>query len=207
MHAMQVDIGSAELVLRNVAMGDSLTIAEIRGSADAVVLQSGQPGRLIAPNSRITMTMTEVALNRIIAGLPIEKVSDLEIATLSGFLRITGRIQMALGIRLPFELDGGLETPGGNRVLLQLRSARVIGAGAPTFLMPTIQDKVNQSLGAATDASLAPFPLRYEKVTVEPGRVVIYGIGSLNQAVRFTPPKSPAEAAITGPKEQPCATP
>lgn len=204
---MQVDIGSAELVLKDVCFGPNLTIAEIRTVSEGVVLTSGQPGRLSAPGTRISMTVTEAAMNRLISGLVIDRVSDLEVATLSGSLRISGRLQMALGIRLPFELDGALETPGGDRVQLRLRSARVVGAGAPAFLMPTIQERVNTALGAATDVAQASFSLRYTDVRVEPGRVLLHGTGQIDRPVKFIPPGRGEERMLNDAKEPACATP
>ncbi len=136
-----------------------------------------------------TFVVTEASLNRLLAENPPEGTRDLSLATLSGRVRIEGKIVWNR-IPVPFVLTGVPEVEGGARLRLNVQQVHILGPFAlPAWISQGIGSRINDSLAEKFDSAKLPIPVRLTGLTVEPGRILL----SASAAIDIVPALRDAE--------------
>jgi hypothetical protein len=173
-HPMKITIRSAQLNAQEIDVSGLLQIHEVRLTGASISLSPDPGGRLVIGEATGTVTVTEAALNRVLADATIDKVRGLDLKTYSGRIGISGRHEVLGPVSLPFNLSAVPEIEGGVRLRLSPKEISVAGGvGVPAFLVQAIGTKINEQLAKRFDASKLPIPLRLTGVTVEPGRLIL----------------------------------
>lgn len=193
---MRITIRDAQAVAHEIQIGDIVTLQELRLDAAAIELTAEPGGAVRAADANATLVVTEANLNRLLARQAPAGVRDLEIATLSGRVRITGR-WIAKGIPVPFTLMAVPEIEGGARLRLHVQQVHVLGPVAlPGVVAQGIGNMLNDNLARAFDATRLPIPLRLTGLQVEPGRVLVSATAPVE--VRLGQREPPLQPESTG---------
>ena len=157
---------------------------------------TGQPGQIRIEEATATLTVTEKSLNALLQANPPEGTRDLSLATLTGRVRIEGKV-LWNRIPVPFSLMASPEVEGGARLRLNVQQVQVLGPIAlPGFVAQGIGNRINDTLAEKFDVTRFPVPLRLTGLTVEPGRILLSAtasieiatIGSASEAIEKSTP-------------------
>jgi hypothetical protein len=146
---------------------------EIKVVTPELSMRLQPPFGMVAHDVEVSFVITESIINKGIASHPTPGVRDLEIACLSGQLRISGKKEMLLGVGIPFTFTAVPEIEAGARIRLNPRGMTAFGAQAPAAAFQIVADKINEQLVRAFDISRLPVTGRLAEIRVEPGRVSI----------------------------------
>jgi hypothetical protein len=176
---VEITIQTARLNAQDIQIGDLLTLQELRLTAKGISLRTEPGGTGHIAEIDGTVVLTEVAINKMLSGRAEEGLRDIEVETLTGRLRISGRREVALGLAVPFTLTAVPVIEGGTHLRLDASQISVIAGALPGFVTQAIGEKINARLKKAFDTSHLPLPLRLTSVDVEPGRVLLSATASL----------------------------
>jgi hypothetical protein len=174
---MDIVIRAAQLAAQEVAFGGIISLQEVRIAASGLTARDVPAGPILISEMNATLVISEVALNRFLAGR-VEGVRDLEVAMLTGRVRVSGRVVVG-PIAIPFALTAVPEIEGGARLRLDPRQMGLVGAPLPGFSAQVIGDRINGNLAEAFDATRLPFAIRLTGLTVETGRIVLTATASV----------------------------
>jgi len=176
---MNVTIRAAQLNAQEIEVGDVITLQEVRLTGTGVLFRSSEAGAAIHIESvQATMILTESSLNRFLAGRNEEPLQDLQVAMLTGKVRISGRYKLGF-VPLPFSLTAVPEIEGGARLRLDPRQMSFV-VPLPGVAAQVLGERINTRLARSFDTTKLPLPgLRLTGLTVEPGRVLLSATASL----------------------------
>ncbi len=171
---------SIDVCLRSIRIGDVIEIAELRVSAQDVTAPIAKDqGAVNSRDVSVSLTVSEIALNRALQARPTDAVRDMEIALMAGKVRVTGRIGKVRALSLPFAVVAELQT-NGSCLLVDPSRVNLLGAPLPGFTLNTLGDRINSQLARVFDTSRWPVQVRLTRVAVEPGRLVVEANSSLS---------------------------
>jgi hypothetical protein len=176
---MEVRIDTAQFHAQRIQWGDILTFQELSMTGTGIRLMVAQNGMLHIAEAHATLVLTEAEANRFLTTHPLEPVRDLQVAMLSGLIRFTGRYGLPLGIAVPFRLTARPEIENGCRIRLEPCEFRLIGAHVPGIGVQAIGQKINMLLATHFDTSRLPLNVRLTGITVEPGRLLLSGMATI----------------------------
>jgi hypothetical protein len=170
---MEITIRAAQLNAQEIQLDDQITLQEIKLSGTDIRLTSGPRGPMRIADLNGSVIVTEASLNLLLKRKPPEGTRDLEVATLTGRIRITGK-HMFGPIPVPFALIGVPEIEGGARIRLNVQSVNVLGpVPLPSVAVQGIGGAINKSFSEGFDATKLPIPIRLTGLVVEPGRLTL----------------------------------
>jgi hypothetical protein len=170
---MKLSVGSVQLTALDILAGGIVSVQELRVSGKGISLSLKSGGPITIQELEATLVVTEASINKVLARNAVDGVRDLEIATLKGKLRISGKYDLFGPVALPFTLTAVPEIVGGTKLRLNALSLEVIGLfNVPNGVKKGIENKINEALSEKFDASKFPVPFRLTNVSVEPGRVL-----------------------------------
>ena len=170
---MEITIRAAQLNAQEIKVDDQITLQEVRLSGADIRLTTGPRGPVRIAELNGTLIVTEASLNRVLKRKPPEATRDLELATLTGRIRVTGK-RMVGFVPVPFTLVCAPEIEGGARIRLNVQSVNVLGPmPVPGPFVQGIGDQINKSLAEAFDTTKLPIPVRLTGLVVEPGRLTL----------------------------------
>lgn len=177
---MEVTIDTVQFNAQRMQFGDVIAFQELRVTGTGIRVCTGPEGILRIAEANATLVLTEADANRFLSAHTVEPVRDLQIAMLSGLIRIHGRYGLPLGISVPFSLTAIPEIEGGCRIRLDPRDFRLVGANLPGIGVQVIGQKINMLLAEHFDTTRLPLNVRLTGVSVEPGRVLLSGIAVID---------------------------
>ena len=165
-------------------LGDVISLQEVKLSAVNINIRPAGGLSVHVQDANATLIVTEANLNKLLATNPPDGTRDLEIATLSGRLRISGKIVWNR-IPVPFVLTGAPEIEGGARLRINVHQIQVLGPiSLPSVITQGIGTKINDSLSDKLDISKLPWKIRLTSLVVEPGRILL----SANTSIEISTP-------------------
>ncbi len=170
---VELSARSLRLDAHDVDLGGVITLDELKLAAGSLSIAPGPGGALRIADLTGTLIVTESALNRFLRGRDEGPLRDLQIAMLTGKVRIAGRY-VRLGIPVPFSFTAVPEIEGGARLRLDPRQMSVAGAPMPNFMPHLIAERINPRLAEALDVTRLPLPVRLTGLTVETGRILLH---------------------------------
>jgi hypothetical protein len=176
---MKITVRQLEATALDVELADLMTLQEVRLSASGLTFEALPGGQLAVAQADATIVVTEAMVNRLLARYPPEGGRDIEIATLAGRVRISGKWRVN-GLPVPFDLTGAPEIEGGARLRINVQQVRALGALVlPGFVVQGIGNKLNDAFARAFDVTRLALPVRLTKVKVEPGRILLSGTAAV----------------------------
>jgi hypothetical protein len=170
---MKLTIGAAEFHAFDIHAADVVAVQELRIAGKGLSLSMERGGPITIRELEATLIVTEASINKVLARNSVDGVRDLEVATLKGKLRISGKYDLLGPVAIPFTLTAIPEVVGGTRIRLNALDLEVIGLfSVPGSVKKSIETKINETLSDKFDASKLPVPFRLTNVSVEPGRVL-----------------------------------
>jgi hypothetical protein len=170
---LDVDIRTANLSAQDVQLGDVISLQEVKLSAVNINIRPAAGLSIHVQDANATLVVTEANLNKLLASNPPDGTRDLEIATLSGRLRISGK-NVWNRIPIPFVLTGAPEIDGGARLRINVHQIQILGPiSLPSLITQGIGTRLNDSLAEKFDISKLPWKIRLTGLTVEPGRILL----------------------------------
>ena len=187
---------TANLSAQDVQLGDIILLQEVR--LNAVNIHVSPPGLNVqVEEANATIVVTEANLNRLLATNPPDGTRDLEFATLSGRLRISGKY-LWNRIPVPFVLTGAPEIEGGARLRINVHQIQVIGPfSLPSWVSQGIGTRINDSLAEKFDVAKLPMKIRLTSLAIEPGRIQLSATAAIELSAML--PSQPETEAIDKP--------
>lgn len=199
---MEITIRAGQASAQELQIGELLTLQEIKLTGGDVRVTVSPGGPLQAVHiGEVTATaiLTEASLNRLLEQNPPPGTRDLEIATLSGRIRISGKV--VKGIAIPFTMFAVPEIEGGARLRLNVQQVNALGAlSLGNTLAQTIGNAINETLARKFDTTRLPIPLRLTGLTVEPGRIILSASASLDITPGALQPPSQTVTSLPPPE-------
>src|SRR4051812_5632583 len=124
---MKLTIDSAQLNAQEILFGDVLSVQEIRISAKDIALSMERGVPTTIRELDATLVVTEASVNTLLSRNSIDGVSNLEVATLKGKLRISGKRELLGPVAVPFTLTAVPEIVGGTHLRFKATDLEVVG--------------------------------------------------------------------------------
>src|SRR4051812_7053328 len=142
---MEIDVRAAQLNAQDVRIGSLLTLQEVRINVNGLHITPSPRAGVRASEATLTLVATEKALNDLLQANPPEGTRDLSLATLTGRVRIEGKVVWNR-LPVPFTLTGAPEVEGGARLRLNVHQVQVLGPFAlPSFVSQSIGSRINDT--------------------------------------------------------------
>jgi len=165
---------------QDVQIGDILTLQEVRLNLNGVRLDGRAERGIQVQEAVATLITTEKSLNDLLRANPPEGTRDLSIATLSGKVRLEGKVVWNR-IPVPFTMTAVPEVEGGARLRLNVQQVQVLGPIAlPAFVSQSIGNRINDTLAEKFDVTKFPIQIRLTGLTVEPGRILLSATAAID---------------------------
>lgn len=175
---VRIAVPKANLRLCDLDIDGMVSIQELL--IDATDLEIGTPPDAFArAELRATLTISESALNRFLAGLRLDEASQLAVAMLTGALEITGRATLGR-VAVPFAIRTPIEIVSGARLRIDPTQIRLVGAALPPMFHGYLVKKLNRRIGEMLDTSRLPIPVRLTSVEIQPGRLTLSGVSDVD---------------------------
>jgi hypothetical protein len=182
-------VRAAQLNAQDVRIGSLLTLQEVRINVNGLHLTPPPRAGARVSEATATLVATEKALNDLLQANPPEGTRDLSLATLTGRVRIEGKVVWNR-LPVPFTLTAAPEIEGGARLRLNVQQVQVLGPfSLPSFVSQSIGGRINDTLAEKFDVTKLPIQIRLTGLTVEPGRILL----SATAAVDIVPALRPSE--------------
>jgi hypothetical protein len=173
-------VRNAQIIGQDVLIGDVVTLQEVRLNLNGLRMSSGPDRGIRVQEATVTMVATEKSLNDLLKVNPPEGTRDLSLATLTGRVRIEGKVVWNR-IPVPFTLTAVPEVEGGARLRLNVQQVQVLGPIAlPGFVSQSIGNKINDTLAEKFDITKLPIQARLTGLIVEPGRILLSATASID---------------------------
>jgi hypothetical protein len=180
---LEVSAASAKLDARNLRIGETLVVDEVRLTGNGITFSAGGGVRVAELNA--TIVVTESALNSFLAGRAEDSLHDLKVFMLTGKVRIEGRYGL-----IPFAYTGAPEIEGGARLRIDPKQLSLLGLPMPGVGVHMIGEKLNAQLARAFDITRFAVPMRITALTIETGRLLLSGTASVELAPGGPPSES-----------------
>lgn len=169
---MNITIQNARLAADLITLGDHITFESITLEGATLCIETEPSPHIRIQEAKATLVVTEANLNRLLVqqNERMEGIRDLQIATLSGKVRLSGRRK-----GVPFLYTAVPEIEGGARIRFNPHQLKAVGVSLPRLLMEPIAETINKNMAEHFDITKMPlpFPLRLTALTVEPGRLIL----------------------------------
>ncbi len=174
MKSMNIQIGNASIIAHDLRLDTGLEILLFQIDADQITLEQGKLEGISADEARLTLIITEFALNSCFHNAPLEGVNDFEIKMLSDRMEVCGKQALIGKLGLPFKLRGKIVTSEGRTFRLSLTEAEIAHSiSLPEFMVNTIGERINANIASHFDIKLLPVPAELTSITIEPGRMIL----------------------------------
>lgn len=195
---MEIKIGAAQASAQEIQIGQIITLQEVKLTGSGIVYAMEPERTLHIAEMNANLIVTEASLNRLLAETPLREIRDLQVETLTGRIRIKGRYLLAGRLPIPFAMSAVPEIEGGARLRLDPRQIHFIGAPLPAFAVNLIAERINERMAQGFDINRLPIPLRLTALTVEPGRLLLAAVASLQLRLdEFDPGRRPSPGSLT----------
>jgi hypothetical protein len=170
--SLEICVRIARLDARDIRIGEIIRLDELRLTGNGIAM-SAPGGAVRAASVEGDLVITEADLNRFLEGRSEDPLSGLQVAMLTGKVRLSGRYALFLGMSAPFTFTAVPEIEGGARLRLDPKQMTAVGVPIPGGALQMIAEKINAQLAGAVDTTRLPIPVRLTTIRIETGRLVI----------------------------------
>jgi len=185
---MEINTATVTLSANDVSCVGELDVQHLTVEAPAARLTLPIGSGPCGAELTVALTVVERELNRILARHAGAGLRDLQVALMSGSMRITGKFEVMGPIAAPFALVAVPEIEGGTHIRLKVKDVSIVGAALPGFSAQMIGERVNARLAETLNVERLGVPLLLSAISVETGR--------LNLAARASVEWRPQETAV-----------